>query len=134
MRHPLTRGSVHITSSLLPRSSEGVSIDPNFFGHPFDLEMLARHVQLAEKVAMTKPFSGHLKLDGKRGLGMPEPGEFSDLQKAKEYLCWSASLAGVMCYDAARDRTSCRTFFVVVTYESAMQVSYQSHLARIHRE
>ncbi|KAI0528004.1 putative GMC oxidoreductase [Xylaria bambusicola] len=88
--HPLSRGSVHITSALPPKSSKGVSIDPNLFGHPLDLEVLARHVQLAERIAMTKPLSDHLKLDGKRGLGMPEFGEFLDLQKAKDYLLSTA--------------------------------------------
>ncbi|GAP86440.1 putative GMC oxidoreductase [Rosellinia necatrix] len=83
---PLSRGSVHITSAPPPKSSEGLSIDPSFFGHPLDLEVFARHVQLAEEIAMTKPLLGYLKLDGIRGPGMPEPGEFSDPEKVKNYL------------------------------------------------
>jgi len=86
--HPLSRGSVHITqASWLPPTGAGsVAIDPNFFSHPLDLEILARHVQLAERIAMSEPLSSQLKLDGKRSPGMPSTGEFSDIEKAKDYL------------------------------------------------
>jgi choline dehydrogenase-like flavoprotein len=50
------------------------------------MEVLARHVQLAEKIAMTEPLSRHLKLEGKRGLGMGRSGELSDLEKAKKFV------------------------------------------------
>lgn len=86
LAHPLSRGSVHITSSLPPTSSEGVSIDPKYFSHPLDLEVHARHVQLAERIAMTEPLASHLKLEGQRGPDMPKPGGFADLQVAKDFL------------------------------------------------
>lgn len=43
-------------------------------------------MQLAESIAMSEPLSSQLKLDGKRGPGMPNPGEFSDIEKAKDYV------------------------------------------------
>ncbi|KAF5867861.1 putative glucose-methanol-choline oxidoreductase protein [Botrytis fragariae] len=86
LAHPLSRGSVHIKSSSTPLSSSDVSIDPNFFSHPFDVEILARHIQLAEKIAMTEPLSNHLKPDGKRSPGMPKAGGFADITIAKNYV------------------------------------------------
>ncbi|KAI9643294.1 hypothetical protein NHQ30_007911 [Ciborinia camelliae] len=86
LAHPLSRGSVHIKSSSTPLSSSDISIDPNFFSHPFDVEILARHVQLAEKIAMTEPLSRHLKPDGKCGPGMPKAGGFADITIAKKYV------------------------------------------------
>lgn len=84
--HPLSRGSEHIKSSSTPLSSSDISIDPNFFSHPFDVEILARHVQLAEKIAMTEPLSHHLKRGGKRSPGMPKTGGFADVTIAKNYV------------------------------------------------
>ncbi|KAI5927646.1 putative GMC oxidoreductase [Camillea tinctor] len=90
LAHPLSRGSVHVTSPSAPSSSSGLSIDPKYFTHPLDLEVLARHVQLAETIATSEPLSSHLKHGGKRGPGMPEAGGFSDIDKAKDYLInWS---------------------------------------------
>ncbi|KAI1322371.1 putative GMC oxidoreductase [Xylariaceae sp. FL0255] len=86
LAHPLSRGSVHITSPDEPVSASGIAIDPNYFGHPLDLEVLARHVQLAEKIAMTEPLRTHLKLNGERGPCMSGPGGFADIQTAKKYL------------------------------------------------
>ncbi|KAI1453184.1 hypothetical protein F4805DRAFT_444512 [Annulohypoxylon moriforme] len=86
LSHPLSRGSVHITSASPPESSSGISIDPKYFSHPLDLEVLARHVQLTETIAMTGPLSDHLKRGGKRGPGMPAPGGFSDIQTARNYV------------------------------------------------
>jgi choline dehydrogenase-like flavoprotein len=86
LAHPPSRGSVHIKSSTTPLSSSDISIDPNFFSHPFHVEILARHVQLAEKIAMTEPLSRHLKLDGKRSPGMPKAGGFADITVAKKYV------------------------------------------------
>lgn len=81
--HSLSRSSVHITSSSAPTSSYDISIDPIFFFHPLDAEILARHVRLADKIAMTGPLSRHLKPAGKRSLGMTGPGDLSDLERAK---------------------------------------------------
>ncbi|KAI1416353.1 putative GMC oxidoreductase [Hypoxylon sp. FL1857] len=87
LSHPLSRGSVHITSSSTPIATpSGLSLDPKYFSHPLDLEVLARHVQLAETIATTEPLSSHLKPGGKRSPDMPAAGGFSDIEKAKEYL------------------------------------------------
>lgn len=86
LAHPLSRGSVHITSSSTPLASSDISIDPNFFSHPADVEILARHIRLAEQITMTEPLSNHLKADGIRSPGMPAPGGFEDLATAKEYV------------------------------------------------
>ncbi|KAK7750279.1 hypothetical protein SLS62_007796 [Diatrype stigma] len=86
LAHPLSRGSVHVTSPSLTTSPNGVSIDPKYFSHPLDLEILARHVQLTEMIAMTEPLSSHLKVGGQRGPDMPTPGGFADLQVAKDFL------------------------------------------------
>ncbi|CAG8958751.1 hypothetical protein HYFRA_00011595 [Hymenoscyphus fraxineus] len=61
LAHPLSRGS-RSTSALrtTPLSPTAIAIDPNFFSHPLDIEILARHIQLSEKVAMTEPLSFHL--------------------------------------------------------------------------
>lgn len=44
LSHPLSRGSVHITSAAPEHAStnRGLSIDARFFSHPLDLEVLAR--------------------------------------------------------------------------------------------
>jgi choline dehydrogenase-like flavoprotein len=42
---PLSRGNVHITS---PDVNDMPAIDPRFFDNEFDLEILARHVQILQ--------------------------------------------------------------------------------------
>ncbi|KAI0836063.1 putative GMC oxidoreductase [Hypoxylon sp. FL0890] len=86
LAHPLSRGSVHITSTSSPESSSGVLIDPKYFSHPLDLEILARHVQFIETIARTEPLSSHLKPGGQRGPDMLAPGDLTDLQTAKDFL------------------------------------------------
>ncbi len=86
LAHPLSRGSVHITSPSPPASSSRVLIDPKYFSHPWDLEILARHVQLTEIITMTEPLSNHLKPEGQRGPDMPAPGGLADLRVAKDFL------------------------------------------------
>lgn len=77
LNHPLSRGSVHITS---PDVNVKPEWDPKYMSHPLDLEILARHVQFAEKVAGTAPFSDALKAGGKRLPGI----DADDLERAKE--------------------------------------------------
>lgn len=76
--HPFSRGSVHICSA----SSEDKPIyDPNLLSHPLDLEIMARQLQFAERIAETEPFAGLLK-PGKRE---PESSkDLSDLNIAKD--------------------------------------------------
>lgn len=84
LAHPLSRGSVHINSK--STSPSAVTIDPKYFTHPLDLEVLARHLQFVETIASTEPLATHLKLDGKRSPLAPPAGELADLVKAKEYI------------------------------------------------
>lgn len=82
LSYPLSRGSIHINS---PSPSENPTIDPAYFKHPLDLEILARHVQFMETLVTTEPLLSILKPGGKRS---PEfaakVGE--SLEDAKEYV------------------------------------------------
>ncbi|KAK5992328.1 Dehydrogenase [Cladobotryum mycophilum] len=94
LSHPLSRGSVHITSAT-PSSPE-LAIDPRHLTHPLDMEVLARHVCFVESIMATEPMAGHIKQGGKRNpaapppgaLSSPVPGEYSTtaLEQAKDYL------------------------------------------------
>lgn len=76
--HPFSRGSVHICSA---NSADKPIYDPNLLSNPLDLEIMARQLQFAERIAETEPFAGLLK-PGKR---MPEnTKDLSDLDHAKE--------------------------------------------------
>ncbi|KAI2618108.1 putative GMC oxidoreductase [Hypoxylon sp. NC1633] len=86
LAHPLSRGSVHITSTSPPESSSGVLIEPKYFSHPLDLEILARHVRLIETIAKTEPLASHLRPGGQRGPDMLAPGDLTDLRAAKDFL------------------------------------------------
>lgn len=61
--HPFSRGSVHISSA---DATQAPTIDPQYFSHPLDVEILSRHVQLLEKVAETQPLASFLKPGGRR--------------------------------------------------------------------
>lgn len=84
LAHPLSRGSVHLKQ--LPSGSKALAIDPKYLTHPVDVEVMARHLQLVEKIASSEPLAAHLKLDGKRNPSAPPPGSFANLDAAKDYL------------------------------------------------
>ncbi|KAK0758109.1 hypothetical protein N5P37_009407 [Trichoderma harzianum] len=87
LTHPLSRGSVHINSA--SQSSTDLTIDPQYFSHPLDLEILARHLRFVESLASAEPLASHLKAGGKRNPAAQSAGTFSadsGLEKAKEYL------------------------------------------------
>ncbi|KAL6875831.1 GMC oxidoreductase [Trichoderma longibrachiatum] len=71
LTHPLSRGSVHITSAT------DVAIDPRYFSHPLDIEVLARHLGFVESIASAQPLASHLKAVEKRNAAADQ---------AKEYL------------------------------------------------
>ncbi|KAI8946161.1 GMC oxidoreductase [Xylaria longipes] len=79
LAHPLSRGSVHITSA---SPSCDLQIDPNYFSHPADIEVLTRHVQALENIKRTEPLAHHFIQGGKR---IPPEGDLSDLDVAREY-------------------------------------------------
>ena len=78
LSHPFSRGSVHINSADLNKAP---TIDPRYFSHPLDIEILGRHVQFFETIAKTEPFSALLKPNGRR---IPADTHVEDLAAAKE--------------------------------------------------
>lgn len=80
LAHPLSRGSTHI------KDSTSVAIDPNYFSHPLDIAVFARHLQyLANTLTKAEPLASHLirKLGADPCLDL---GRFQDLDFAKEYI------------------------------------------------
>ena len=62
LEHPLSRGSVHITSS---DPTVYPSVDPNYLSHPLDLYVISQAMLHLQQVARTEPLSTHLKGNGK---------------------------------------------------------------------
>ncbi|KAL9101756.1 MAG: hypothetical protein Q9187_009203, partial [Circinaria calcarea] len=82
LSHPLSRGSVHISSS---SPSTPVRIDPHYLSHPLDLEILARHMRYANSIiSRAEPLRSLLKPGGNRNEGAPA--SLEDLEVAKEYV------------------------------------------------
>ncbi|SPQ27078.1 71b3be25-ee30-45ea-adef-af27a502ed57 [Thermothielavioides terrestris] len=82
LSHPLSRGSVHITTASADAlaGSSGVAIDPRYLTHPLDIEVLARHVRFTERaIAAAPPIARYLKHGA--------PGSrFAELGAAREYV------------------------------------------------
>jgi choline dehydrogenase-like flavoprotein len=81
LSNPLSRGSVHITSSnpIIPPT-----IDPQYFTHPLDLEIYARHIQYLKIISLSEPFRSTILSQGGH---VAEPKcYFQDLEVAKEYV------------------------------------------------
>lgn len=80
LAHPLSHGSVHITSSS-PVGADGgggVLVDPRFLSHPLDAEVLARSLRYIEqRIAKAEPLAGHLR---------PREARFEDVEANKEYI------------------------------------------------
>lgn len=57
-QRPLSVGSCHILSS---NPEDDPAIDPAYLSHPADLEILAKGIELAEKMRTTRSFSGKIK-------------------------------------------------------------------------
>jgi choline dehydrogenase-like flavoprotein len=85
LAHPLSRGSVHITSTSAPTSASSIAINPKYLSHPLDIEVLARHLQYAETIMATEPLASHVKPGGKRNPTTSQTGSFKDIQEAKKY-------------------------------------------------
>ncbi|KAK7754331.1 hypothetical protein SLS62_003624 [Diatrype stigma] len=80
LAHPLSRGSVHITSAAPEHTStsRGLAIDPQYFSHPLDVEVLARHVRfIEESIGRAGPLARYFK---------PRAARFDSQEKAKEYV------------------------------------------------
>lgn len=62
--HPLSTGSVHITSN---SSSAPLTIDPGFLTHPLDAEVLVQGLHfIKQTLSGTEPLASHLK-NGQQG-------------------------------------------------------------------
>ncbi len=63
LSHPFSAGSVHIVS---PDPETKPKVDFNYYSHPLDVEIHARHVQVLEQLAKTEPLASYIKPDGAR--------------------------------------------------------------------
>ncbi|KAK5991671.1 Dehydrogenase citC [Cladobotryum mycophilum] len=94
--YPFSRGATHI-------SSDDVNampiIDPRYFSHPADLEIMARHVQSLEMLRQTEGLASFLKPDGKRN--HPDAFKIADLEAAKKYTIDTATTSYHSCGTAA---------------------------------
>ncbi|KAI2462838.1 GMC oxidoreductase [Annulohypoxylon bovei var. microspora] len=84
LSQPLSRGSVHITSSD-PLTSP--TIDPNYLSHPIDIEVYARHMLYLDTIATSSPLGKLLKQPLKR---RDPASHLTDIETAKKYLRTSA--------------------------------------------
>lgn len=80
LAQPLSRGSVHISSS--DPSREPI-IDPKYLSHPLDMEVFTRHMRYLEVIAASEPFRSLLKENGRR---RDPKSHLSDLDAAKDYV------------------------------------------------
>jgi choline dehydrogenase-like flavoprotein len=84
--HPFSRGSTHIASA---DSAAKPDIDPRYFSHPADLEIMARHVQALEKLRHVPELAPFFKENGRRN--HPEAFDVADLEGAKKYVLNTAT-------------------------------------------
>ncbi|KAJ2978236.1 hypothetical protein NUW58_g7558 [Xylaria curta] len=95
--HPFSRGSTHISSTDINAVPD---INPAYFSHPADLEIMARHLQaLDTKLRPSEHLSRFLKPDGKRN--HPDAFHVGDLDGAKKYVLDTATSAYHSCGSAA---------------------------------
>lgn len=95
--HPFSRGSSHIVSTDVDAAPV---IDPQYFSHPADLEIFARHVQSLElQLRGSKSLEPFLKPDGKRN--HPDAFHVGNLKGAKKYVLDTATTAYHGCGTAA---------------------------------
>ena len=83
--HSFSRGSIHISSA---DSNVHPTIRPEYFSHPLDVEVMARHLQQMEIVARSEPFASLLKPRGRR---LPEGHDASTLERARSFARHSAA-------------------------------------------
>lgn len=94
--HPFSRGCSHISSADI---SAAPTIDPRYFSHPADIEIMVRHFQALENLRQTKELAAFLKPDGKRN--HPDAYHIKDLEVAKKYLLDTVSTMYHNCGTAA---------------------------------
>ncbi|KAI0389465.1 hypothetical protein F5Y17DRAFT_448892 [Xylariaceae sp. FL0594] len=95
--HPFSRGSTHIASADI---NDPPRIDPRYFSHPADLEIMASHVlDIDTKLRPAKELAPFFKPDGKRN--HPDAFHLGDLEGAKKYVVDTATSAYHSCGSAA---------------------------------
>lgn len=95
--HPLSRGSTHISSAGADAMPD---IDPGYFSHPADLEIMARHVRALDQTLRPRAeLAAYFKPDGKRN--HPDAFKLGDLEGAKKYVLDTATAAYHACGSAA---------------------------------
>lgn len=78
LSHPFSTGSVHITSA---NPEDKPKIDFDYYSHPLDAEIHARHVQVLDKLARTEPLASYILPGGKR---LPREHPAGTIEDAKE--------------------------------------------------
>lgn len=81
LAHPFSRGSCHISSD----PARQPEIKFNYLSHPLDVEILARHLRLIERLFQKPTFAKMTKPNGKR-LPRSFPHAISSLEDAKQIL------------------------------------------------
>lgn len=76
--HPLSRGSVHLSSS---DPLVAPAIDPNYLAHPADLEFLEKAIRFSSRLVTTAPFCEIVK-----GRVVPEQETMEDPEKLREWI------------------------------------------------
>ncbi|KAI1737941.1 hypothetical protein F4680DRAFT_426609 [Xylaria scruposa] len=95
--HPFSRGTTHISSADINAMPD---INPSYFSHPADLEIMARHLQAIDtKLRSSEHLSRFLKRDGKRN--HPDAFDVGNLEGAKKYVVDTATTAYHSCGSAA---------------------------------
>ncbi|KAI0898601.1 putative GMC oxidoreductase [Annulohypoxylon nitens] len=95
--HPFSRGATHISSGDIDAEP---NIDPRYFSHPADLEIMARHLQALDTQLRPSPqLAPFFKPDGKRN--HPDAFHVRDLDGAKKYILDTATTAYHGCGSAA---------------------------------
>lgn len=89
--HPLSKGRSHISSS---ETGAKPDIDPCYFSHPLDLELMSRHLLMCLKIRDAAPISHYFKPDGKRN---HDKAFIRNLEDAKQYLVDAAKTAYHCC-------------------------------------
>jgi len=94
--HAFSRGSTHISSA---DANSNPIIDPKYFSHPADLEIMARHVQALETLRQTKELAPFFKPNGRRNHS--DAFHIKDLEGAKKYVLDTALTEYHTCGTAA---------------------------------
>lgn len=80
--HPLSRGSIHITS---PSPQDPPLIDPKYYTHPLDIELISRHLQFLPQLTSTPPLRDMIK-QAPHARTIPEDANFDTLEETTKIM------------------------------------------------